>query len=68
MNKFGDIWINHHEKIRDNWSYIIKNTDTVLIPGDISWGINIEEAKPDLDFIDSLPGKKILHAGNHDYW
>ena len=66
MNVFG--WADHPSNIKENWLKVINDDDYVLIPGDISWGINLEEAAPDLEFIDSLPGKKILSKGNHDYW
>lgn len=68
MDIFGENWVNHHLKIKDNWLSMIKYSDTILIPGDVSWGKNIKEATPDLNFIDKLPGKKIIHSGNHDYW
>ena len=68
MNIFGDNWENHAQRLRDNWVKIIREDDVVLIPGDISWGINLEEADPDFAYIEALPGKKILAKGNHDYW
>ena len=68
MDKFGARWKNHTEKIRENWLAAVADTDTVIIPGDLSWGINLEEALPDFHFVDDLPGKKILLKGNHDYW
>ncbi|WP_058485295.1 metallophosphoesterase [Defluviitalea phaphyphila] len=68
MDKFGPIWENHQEEIKKNWLEIIKEEDTVLIPGDISWGMTLEEAYVDLEYINNLPGKKILVKGNHDYW
>ncbi len=68
MDKFGARWKNHAEKIREHWSETVSDTDTVIIPGDLSWGINLEEALEDFRFIDALPGKKILLKGNHDYW
>ncbi len=66
MNIFG--WADHPDNVKENWLKTINADDYVLIPGDISWGINLEEAAPDLAFIESLPGKKILSKGNHDYW
>ena len=66
MDIFG--WGDHTERIRENWCNTVKNEDFILIPGDISWGINLEEADPDFAFIESLPGKKIISKGNHDYW
>ncbi|HHW67923.1 MAG: uncharacterized protein PWP07_917 [Epulopiscium sp.] len=68
MDKFGKNWENHAEKIKKHWLDIISEEDTVLIPGDISWGMTLEEAEIDLQYIYELPGKKILIRGNHDYW
>lgn len=68
MEIFGEHWLNHKEKIKANWLKTVTDTDTVIICGDISWALQLNEAKPDLDFIASLPGKKILLRGNHDYW
>lgn len=66
MDIFG--WGDHTKRIRENWCNRVKDEDFILIPGDISWGINLEEADPDFAFIESLPGKKIISKGNHDYW
>lgn len=68
MDIFGDVWIDHEDKIKKNWSDKIKQDDTVLIPGDISWAMRLSDAMTDLKWIDSLPGRKILLRGNHDYW
>ena len=68
MDVFGPSWENHAARIEENWRGKITPSDTVLIPGDISWGISLDEALADLKFIDSLPGTKILSKGNHDYW
>ena len=68
MNIFGSRWTDHTEKIRKNWCAIVNDDDTVIIPGDISWAIDYDEAILDFQFIESLPGKKILGKGNHDYW
>ena len=68
MNIFGDNWTDHDKLIEHNWTSIVKDDDLVLIPGDISWAMHIEQAKRDIDFIDSLPGKKVMIKGNHDYW
>jgi len=68
MDIFGDKWINHEEKIKKNWIELIKETDTVLIAGDISWALKAEESTNDLNWIDELPGQKIISKGNHDYW
>ncbi|AYE34916.1 metallophosphoesterase [Clostridium septicum] len=68
MDIFGEKWYKHDEKIKKNWMDKVKEEDLVLIAGDISWSMKAEESKSDLDFIDSLPGKKIISKGNHDYW
>ena len=68
MDIFGDNWIDHEEQIIKNWENKITDDDIVLIPGDISWALKLEEAVYDLKRIDRLPGKKILTKGNHDYW
>lgn len=68
MDIFGERWLNHDEKIKKNWESKINEEDTVLIAGDISWSMRAEDSKYDLDWIDSLPGKKIISKGNHDYW
>lgn len=68
MNVFGNNWDKHEEKIIDSWKLKVKPEDTVLVLGDTSWGINLEEAKSDLDIISELPGQKYFVKGNHDYW
>lgn len=68
MDVFGARWENHTEKIYKNWQETVKETDTVVIPGDISWGMNFDSAYDDLKFVDSLNGRKIIGKGNHDYW
>ncbi len=61
-------WENYEEKLQKNWNSIINDDDIVVIPGDITWGMTMEEALEDFRFIDSLRGKKIILKGNHDYW
>ncbi len=68
MGVFGSHWEHHEEKISSAWRELIRPTDTVLIPGDISWAMTLPEALPDLRFLHELPGTKILSKGNHDYW
>lgn len=68
MNIFGENWDNHEQKIIDDWKSKVQEDDTVLILGDTSWAITLEDAKSDLDIIKDLPGKKIFIKGNHDYW
>jgi len=68
MDKFGYRWTDYQEKLEKRWKAVVSEDDTVIVPGDISWGIDLPEALADLKFIDSLPGKKIIGKGNHDYW
>lgn len=67
MNIFPG-WDNHVERLEKNWQNTVSADDTVVIPGDISWAINFDEAKADFDFINRLNGKKVILKGNHDYW
>ncbi|MBQ8696790.1 MAG: metallophosphoesterase [Clostridia bacterium] len=68
MDVFGGRWQSHAEKIKKNWEALVTEEDTVVIPGDLSWGMNMEEAAEDLLFLARLPGKKIFSRGNHDYF
>ena len=68
MNVFGPHWDGHWEKIRADWLSRVAEDDVVLIPGDISWAMQLRDALPDLRSIGELPGRKILLRGNHDYW
>jgi len=68
MGIFGSNWENHAEKIRKDWLEKVNEQDTVLIPGDFSWETYLEDTYKDFDFLNSLPGRKILLKGNHDYW
>lgn len=68
MDAFGPQWTDHHANIKAHWLKLIAPEDLVLIAGDISWAMTPEQAKPDLDWIDQLPGTKVLIRGNHDYW
>lgn len=68
MSVFGGNWDNYEEKIFSNWNKYVTNNDLVLIPGDISWAMKLEDAFLDLKRIDELNGRKILLKGNHDYW
>ncbi len=68
MEVFGKRWADYMNRIEANWRRLVTERDTVVIPGDISWALSLEEALSDLKFIDSLPGKKILGKGNHDFW
>ncbi len=68
MNIFGENWENHAEKIKKNWLKRVNENDTVILPGDFSWAMYLEESEKDFEFLNSLPGRKILSKGNHDYW
>lgn len=68
MDVFGGHWENYVSKIKENWKAKVAEDDLVLIAGDISWAMKLEEATSDLEWIDELPGKKIIIKGNHEYW
>ncbi len=68
MDVFGSRWKDYTNKIVKNWRAVVGDRDTVIIPGDISWAMNLREAREDFALIDSLPGKKLLGKGNHDFW
>jgi predicted phosphohydrolase len=68
MDIFGDKWKDHCKKIKENWIDKVTERDMVLIAGDISWSLKEQDSKYDLDWINELPGKKIISKGNHDYW
>ncbi|MBQ4353675.1 MAG: metallophosphoesterase [Clostridia bacterium] len=68
MDKFGSRWTDHANKIRTRWTHLITENDTVMLPGDFSWGMTLDEAAADFRFLSALPGKKILSKGNHDFW
>lgn len=68
MNIFGDKWDNYEKKIEKSWKEKVSDDDVVILAGDFSWAMYLDEAINDFTFINSLPGKKILLKGNHDYW
>lgn len=68
MDIFGSRWKDHDRKIEEKWRQTVCDGDTVIVGGDISWGISLEQAGDDLRLIGSLPGRKIFLRGNHDYW
>ncbi len=61
-------WENYVERIRENWERLIGPEDTVVIAGDLSWGMSLEQALVDFRFLEALPGNKLIVKGNHDYW
>ena len=68
MNIFGDNWNNHEEKVKEDWLSKVKPGDTVIHPGDFSWAMYLEESIEDFEYLNSLPGRKIMLKGNHEYW
>ena len=68
MEVFGYRWTDYTKRLESNWKKLVTDSDTVIIPGDISWALSLTEALSDLKFLDSLPGRKILGKGNHDFW
>ncbi|MGE5328201.1 MAG: metallophosphoesterase [Deltaproteobacteria bacterium] len=68
MDIFSDKWQGHTEKLKENWLKTVTEADTVIIPGDVCWATYINDAFEDFKYIASLPGKKIISKGNHDYW
>ena len=67
MDVFGGAWTGYLEKLTAGFS-VLKEEDTLVIAGDVSWGMSLEEAAPDFAWLNAWPGRKILLKGNHDYW
>ncbi|MCR5614952.1 MAG: metallophosphoesterase [Saccharofermentans sp.] len=68
MDVFGSAWDGYIERIEKGWRETVTPEDTVLVAGDISWATYIEKAEEDFEFLASLPGRKLISRGNHDYW
>ncbi len=68
MDVFGAHWANHFEKIKESWYARVDDSDIVLLPGDLTWAMHLEEAMEDIRRVGELPGKKLILRGNHDYW
>jgi len=68
MDVFGPAWRDHPRKIEEAWRRVVGEEDWVLVAGDLSWAMKLDEVRPDLEFLDSLPGKKVLIKGNHAHW
>ena len=68
MNIFGANWDNHEEKVKQDWLSKVKEEDLVVLPGDFSWETYLKETDKDFEYLNRLPGKKVLLKGNHDYW
>ena len=70
-NKPMDIfqgWSDYVQRLEANWRRLVTDDDVVVIPGDISWEMDLQNCKQDFAFLDRLPGTKLLMKGNHDYW
>lgn len=68
MDIFGSAWSNYVERLRNNWQEVVSPEDTVVLGGDFSWAMYLEETQKDFEFLSELNGEKILLKGNHDYW
>lgn len=68
MEVFGPAWQDYTERIRKYWNAVVTDDDTVIVPGDVSWALRLEDSLDDFKFIESLPGTKIIGKGNHDFW
>ena len=68
MDIFGAQWENHFERISEDWRERVTDEDIVLLPGDLTWAMHLEEAMEDIYRVGELPGRKLILRGNHDYW
>lgn len=68
MSIFGENWQGHENKIKDNWIRNVKDDDLVVLPGDFSWSMYLNDTFKDFQYLKELPGRKLLLKGNHDYW
>jgi len=68
MGIFGPTWEDHDRKIIANWRRVVREEDVVVVVGDISWAMQMEDARQDLELLQGLPGKVVLLRGNHDFW
>lgn len=68
MDRFGELWVHHAERMARNWDADVRPDDWVLLPGDLSWAKNLADAACDLAWIGERPGRKLLLRGNHDSW
>ncbi len=68
MDVFGEHWKDHHLKVEDSWRSRVDENDIVLLPGDFSWAMRLNEVVKDFEWLATLPGRKVLIKGNHDYW
>jgi len=67
MDVFGGRWLGYHDKLEENLS-VLREDDTLVIPGDFCWALDLEQGKEDFAFLNKFPGRKLFVKGNHDYW
>ena len=68
MDIFGKGWSDYMQRIQTNWNNIVGDNDIVIVGGDVSWAMYLDECHQDFEYIERLKGKKIILKGNHDYW
>lgn len=68
MSVFGPKWDSYEQKLFKNWNALVEESDTVIIPGDISWAMTLQDSVADFAFLNALPGQKYIGKGNHDFW
>ncbi|PYE54932.1 metallophosphoesterase [Deinococcus yavapaiensis] len=68
MTIFGSNWLGHPDAIFERWANVVRDGDLVLLPGDLSWAMRLDDALVDLKRVAELPGTKVISRGNHDYW
>lgn len=67
MDVFGGAWVGYLEKLKEGCS-VVTPEDTIVLMGDLSWALDLPDAREDFAWIDQIPGRKIILKGNHDYW
>lgn len=67
MDIFGGAWVGYMDKLKEGLS-VVREEDTLVLMGDLSWALGLEDAKADFAWINEIPGRKIILKGNHDYW
>jgi len=67
MDVFGGAWVGYMEKLKNGLS-VLQPEDTLILLGDLSWALGLEEATADFSWLNTVPGRKIILKGNHDYW
>ncbi len=68
MDVFGETWRGHVSRIEREWRAVVGENDAVVVGGDISWAMTLDDARDDIRFLDALPGEKYILEGNHDFW